>query len=98
MSRISLSRSLAVRTKHNLLSSIVASRVTIALSQRFGGFPALQIGNLYWIWGFTKNQFGFFRVKAGKTKNGICNVSGFNIGKAAILREMPIGFLRPTHI
>jgi hypothetical protein len=54
---------------------------------RFGGFPAIRIGNLYFVW-----RFSYWRLSAGKargidTGSGMRDVFYVNIGKTMLCLE-----------
>jgi hypothetical protein len=56
---------------------------------RFGGFPALKVGNLHFVWGFSKRKFGIFHPNGVETKNGRCDLVGLNVGRFMLLYEAP---------
>jgi len=60
--------------------------------KRFGGFPALKIGDFYiaWLGVRGKWKFSFHSPRGVETKNGVCDLTAFNLGRLLVVREVPL--------
>lgn len=60
-------------------------------TRRFGGHPALKIGNIYVIWFGLRGKwkFSFHTPKGVETRNGLCDLTALNLGQFLVMREVP---------
>jgi hypothetical protein len=70
--------------QHKVPSMPILKRIT-----RFGGFPALRIGQFYAVW-FNARKFGLHRPRAVESRNGVCNITAINLGRLMVMREVPL--------